>query len=159
MLSDCHVLLLGEGSEAFGRALAVRHPSLAGRSFATGRLPADDVSHHVAACDVMLQPYPDGISSRRTSAMVGLSHGRAIVTTSGWLTEPLWAEARAVVLGPVDDPHALAVATATILFDVSQREEIGRRGAALYDARFDLRHAVAALRGLDAAPASLLAVS
>ena len=24
----------------------------------------------------MLQPYPDGISSRRTSAMVALSHGR-----------------------------------------------------------------------------------
>ena len=158
-LSDCHVLLLGDGSEAFGRALTSRHPPLAGRLFATGPLPADEVSSHVAAIDVMLQPYPDGITSRRTSAMVALSHGRAIVTTAGWLTEPFWAEARAVVLGPVDDPHALAVAVATILFDVGQREEIGRRGAALYDARFDLRHTVATLRGLDAAPAPLLAVS
>jgi hypothetical protein len=159
VLSDCHVLLLGEGSESFRQTLVAAHPSVANRLFATGRLPADEVSHHVAACDLMLQPYPDGLSSRRTSAMVALSHGRAIVTTDGRLTEPLWAEARAAVLGPVGDPHALAAAAATILFDVSQREEIGRRGAALYDARFDVRHTVAALRGLDAAPAPLLAVS
>ena len=158
-LSDCHVLLLGDGSEAVCRALTSTHPSLAGRLFATGRLDVDDLSHHVAACDLMLQPYPDGISSRRTSAMVALSHGRAIVTTAGWLTEPMWAEAGAAVLAPVDDPHALAAAAATILFDVSQREEIGRRAAALYDARFDVRHTVAALRALDDVPAPLLAVS
>jgi hypothetical protein len=159
VLSDCHVLLVGEGSEAFRRALTSAHPALADRVSATGRLPADEVSHHVAACDVMLQPYPDGISSRRTSAMVALSHGRAIVSTAGRLTEPIWSDARAAVLGSVDDPHALAAAVATILFDVSQREEIGRRAAALYDARFDVRHTVAALRALDAEPAPLLAVS
>ena len=73
VLSDCHVLLLGEGSEPFLPRADVR-TSLACR---TGCSPpagftADDVSHHVAACDVMLQPYPDGISSRRTSAMVAL---------------------------------------------------------------------------------------
>ena len=99
---------------------------------------------------LMLQPYPDGISSRRTSAMVALSHGRAIVTTAGWLTEPMWAEAGAAILAPVDDPHALAAAAATILFDVSQREAVGRRAAELYDARFHLRHSVAALRSLHA---------
>jgi hypothetical protein len=150
VISDCHVLLLGDRSDAICRALTSAHPSLAGRLFATGRLTAGDVSHHVAACDVMLQPYPDGISSRRTSAMVALSHGRAIVTTAGWLTESLWAEAGAAALVPVD-PHALAAAAATILFDVSQRDAIGRRAAALYDARFDVRHSVSKLRSLNAA--------
>ena len=58
----------------------------------------------------------------------------------------MWAEAGAAVLAPVDDPHALAAAAATILFDVSRREAIGRRAAALYDARFHVRHSVAALR-------------
>src|SRR5207247_1260480 len=80
VVSDCHVLLLGDRSDAICRALTSAHPSLAGRLFATGRLTAGDVSRHVAACDLMLQPYPDGISSRRTSAMVALAHGRAIVT-------------------------------------------------------------------------------
>jgi hypothetical protein len=145
-MSDCHVLLLGEHSDTACRALTSAHPSLAGRLFGTGRLTAGDISHHVAACDLMLQPYPDGISSRRTSAMVALSHGRPIVTTSGWLTEPMWAEAGAAVLAPVDDPHALAAAAATILFDVSRREAIGQRAAALYDSRFHVRHSIAALR-------------
>ena len=149
-ISDCHVLLLGDRSDAICRALTLAHPSLAGRLFATGRLTAGAVSHHVAACDLMLQPYPDGISSRRTSAMVALSHGRAIVTTAGWLTESLWAEAGAAALVPID-PHALAAAAATILFDVSRRDAIGRRAAALYDARFDVRHSVSTLRSLNAA--------
>jgi len=151
VLSDCHVLLLGDRSDVACRDLIAAQPLLAGRLFATGHLAAQDLSHHIAACDVMLQPYPDGISSRRTSAMVALSHGRAIVTTAGWLTEPMWAEAGAAILVPVDDPHALAAAAATILFDVSQREDVGRRAAALYDARFHLRHSVAALRSLHAA--------
>jgi glycosyltransferase involved in cell wall biosynthesis len=150
-MSDCHVLLLGDRSDTTCRALTSAHPSLAGRLFATGRLAEGALSHHVAACDVMLQPYPDGISSRRTSAMVALSHGRPLVTTAGWLTEPMWAEAGAAVLAPVDDPHALAAATATILFDGSRREEIGRRAAALYDARFHVRHSVSALRSSNAA--------
>ena len=149
-MSDCHMLLLGDRSDVVCRELTSAHPSLAGRLFATGRLTPGDVSHHVAACDVMLQPYPDGISSRRTSAMAALSHGRAIVTTAGWLTEPLWAEASAAVLVSID-PDALAAAAAAMLFDVSRREEIGRRAAALYDTRFHVRHSVAALRSLNAA--------
>jgi glycosyltransferase involved in cell wall biosynthesis len=151
LLSDCHVLLLGDRSDAACRTLTSAQPALAGRVFGTGHLAEGDVSRHVAACDVMLQPYPDGISSRRTSAMVALSHGRPIVTTAGWLTEPMWAEAGAAVLAPVDDPQALAAAAATILFDVSQREAIGRRAAALYEAQFHVRHSVSRLRALDAA--------
>jgi glycosyltransferase involved in cell wall biosynthesis len=151
VMSDCRIILLGDRSDAACRALTSAHPSLAGRVFATGRLPEGDISRHIAACDLMLQPYPDGISSRRTSAMVALSHGRPVVTTVGWLTEPMWAEVGAAVLAPVDDPHALAAAAATILFDVSRREEIGRKAAALYDAHFDVRHSVSALRSLGAA--------
>jgi glycosyltransferase involved in cell wall biosynthesis len=151
VMSDCHVLLLGDRSDATCRALTSAHPSLAGRLFATGRLAEGDISHHIAACDLMLQPYPDGISSRRTSAMVALSHGRPIVTTTGWLTEPMWAETGAAVLVPVDDPRALAAAAAAMLFDVSQRDELGRRAAELYDTRFHVRHSVSALRSLNAA--------
>jgi glycosyltransferase involved in cell wall biosynthesis len=145
-VSDCHVLLLGEGSDAFRQAFIARRPAMAGRLFATGRLSAGDVSRHVAACDLMLQPYPDGVSSRRTSGMVALSHGLPLVTTAGWLTEPMWAETGAAVLAAADDPQGLAIAAAATLVDVRRREEIGRRAVALYDARFHIRHSVAALR-------------
>jgi hypothetical protein len=157
-MSECHILLMGDHSDAVCRAWIAAHPALTGRLFATGRMSPADVSRHVAACDVMLQPYPDGISSRRTSAMVALSHGRPIVTTTGWLTEPMWADAGAAVLVPADDPAALAAAAATMLFDAARRDQIGRRAAALYDARFDVRHTVRALRALDAIPA-VVAVS
>ncbi len=54
----------------------------------------------------MIQPYPDGISSRRTSAMAGLALGLPIVSTSGHLTETIWAEHAAVVLTPIGDHGA-----------------------------------------------------
>ena len=150
--SDCRVLLLGHGSDTARQEMIARDPRFADRVHSPPvALPAAALSRHISACDVMLQPYPDGISSRRTSAMVALAHGRPDRDDGRRLTEPLWAEAGAVVLGPVDDPHALAAATATMLFDVTQREEIGRRAALLYDARFDVRHAVAALRWVNAA--------
>jgi len=89
-------LLLGAGSERFREALVERHPSWSARVHAAGYLSASDLGAHIAACDLFVQPYPDGITSRRTSAMACLSRGRPVVTTSGRLTEPLWAETRAV---------------------------------------------------------------
>ena len=68
----------------------------------------DDLSAHIAACDLFVQPYPDGITSRRTSAMACLSQARPVVTTTGHLTEPLWAESDAVALVDVDDCAAFA---------------------------------------------------
>ena len=55
------------------------------------------LADHIGACDLLIQPYPDGISSRRTSAMAGLALGIPVITTTGSLTESLWAETRARV--------------------------------------------------------------
>src|SRR5579864_2351307 len=74
------VLLIGNNSEQFREALVRKEPRLARMVRATGALSAEDLSCHVAACDLMIQPYPDGVSTRRTSFMVGLSHGKPIVT-------------------------------------------------------------------------------
>jgi glycosyltransferase involved in cell wall biosynthesis len=144
--TDCRALLFGRDSDLVARELAARDAALRDRVSGTGTLDDADVSRHLAACDVLVQPYPDGITARRTSAMVALRHGRPVATTAGRLTEPLWEESGAVVLAPVDDPSALARATAALLADPAGAAEIGRRGAALYDSRFDVRHAVAALR-------------
>src|SRR4030095_5175189 len=89
------LLLLGAGSERFRDALIERHPSWSARVHAAGYLSASDLGAHIAACDLFVQPYPDGITSRRTSAMACLSRGRPVVTTSGHLTAPLCAETRA----------------------------------------------------------------
>jgi hypothetical protein len=144
--SDCRVLLLGYNSHAACRQLVANHPGLTGRVHGSGTLIPDDVSHHVSACDVMLQPYPDGVSSRRTSAMVALSHAVPIVTTIGPLTEPIWQTSGAAVLVPVGDPAQLAAATSSLLTDAGRRAILSRHAAALYDQQFDLRHTISALR-------------
>ena len=156
--SDCQVLLLGRGSDESARALIATHPGLTDRLHATGVLTDEAVSQHIAACDVMVQPYPDGVSTRRTSAMVGLSHGVPIVTTSGWLTEPLWEESGALELVPADDPQRLAVAAARLLASPALREELGSRGRELYLSRFDMQHSIRRLREADVASRQLTAV-
>jgi glycosyltransferase involved in cell wall biosynthesis len=144
--SDCDLLLIGRGSVGAARDMTTRFPQLAGRLHASGALDHDDLSAHISACDLMLQPYPDGISTRRTSAMAALAHGRAIVTTAGSLTEQLWAEIGAAMLVPAGDPVLLADAAASLLADPVGREELGRRARRVYTQRFDLCHTIAALR-------------
>ena len=94
----------------------------------------------------MVQPYPDGISTRRTSAMAALAHGRPIVTTSGWLTEALWEDTGAVALVAAAPPDAIARATAALLDDESARCALSSRARTTYVERFDVVHTIRALR-------------
>lgn len=141
------MLLIGRGSEAMRDELIHNHPALADRVHASGTLAAAELSLHVSACDLMLQPYIDGVSSRRTSTMVALAHGVPVVTTRGKLTESLWSESDAVSLAPVTDLSALVNQAQLLLRDEDERRRMGTDARALYQNRFDVAHAVAALRG------------
>jgi glycosyltransferase involved in cell wall biosynthesis len=140
------VLLLGRGGDGLRDELVSRHPDLAGRVHAPGILDQADVSRHLSACDVLVHPYPDGVSCRRTTVMAGLLHGRPVVTTTGHDTEPLWAEAGAVTLTPVGDVARLVQATEQLLRDEPGRRRLGRQAQAFYHELFDLRHTLTALR-------------
>jgi glycosyltransferase involved in cell wall biosynthesis len=139
-------LLIGRGSREFRERLAAVRPELAVRMHATGGLPAADLSRHLAACDLMIQPYPDGISGRRTSAMAMLQHGRPLVTTRGLLTEPLWTQTSAVQMAPAGDGPLIAEMALALARDSHARARIGDAGRKLYDERFALSHTIAALR-------------
>src|SRR5207244_8988104 len=92
------VMLLGRGSMELRNRVVELHPELSLYVRATGALSTEDISRHVSACDVMLQPYQDGVSGRRTSVMTALAHGVPIVTTQGKATERCWTESQAVKL-------------------------------------------------------------
>jgi glycosyltransferase involved in cell wall biosynthesis len=144
--AGCVMLLLGHGSGAARDEVVRIYPELNERVHATGALAPRDLSLYISACDLLAQPYVDGVSSRRTSVMVGLSHGIPIVTTSGRLTESRWAESEAVALAPVEDMAAFVEMTNRLLADATIRHRMSAAARALYRQRFDIERTVAALR-------------
>jgi glycosyltransferase involved in cell wall biosynthesis len=138
-------LLVGRGSEAFAEGLLKNSPQCAGRIRATGGLPSQDAADHLAACDLLLQPYPDGATCRRSSLMAGLSLGKPIVTTTGELSEPFWHKSGAAALAAADSPAGIIAETERLLSDPSERDALGRRAKQAYDATFAIEHTVAVL--------------
>lgn len=139
------LLLVGARSEEFRTALIARHPAWNARVHASGFVPAARLASYLEACDLFVQPYPDGITSRRTSAMAALSLGRPIVTTSGHLTERLWAQTGAVALANVADDNSFAVAAIRLMSDASARTRLGQQGQRVYRERFSVAHVIDAL--------------
>ncbi len=141
------ILLMGAGSEKFRAKLAEKNPLLGQLVHATGPLSADDLSIHLGACDLLIQPYPDGVSSRRGSLMAGLAHGKPIVATHGWLSAPFWKETGGLALAPVGDVTAFVELVRELGRDARARERMGGAAKSLYDDRFDLSHTIRAIRG------------
>jgi len=140
------LLLLGAGGEQFRAALIEQHPDWTDRVHATGYLPPSDLGDHIAACDLFVQPYPDGITSRRTSAMACLSRGCAVVTTTGHLTEPLWEETGAVAIADVADTAGFVSAVRSLLEKDDARLALGARGQRVCAERFSVMRVVNTLR-------------
>jgi glycosyltransferase involved in cell wall biosynthesis len=137
---------MGRGAGAFVTDLRRAKPGLRERLYAFDGLSGEGVAIHLAACDLLLQPYADGVSSRRTSLMAGLALGLPIVTTQGPLTEAVWGETEAVVLVPVSSPSAFIAAAEHILADCRKRTDLRLRAAAVYRDHFALERTIAALR-------------
>ena len=139
-------LLLGRDSLELRARLLAGAPELRDRIQASGPLGSSDLSRHLSACDVMLQPYGDGVSTRRTSVMAALAHRRPVLTTTGFVTEPLWEQTASVALAAVDDAAAMSALLARLMDDAGQRARLGAAAGALYAQRFDIAHTIAALR-------------
>lgn len=145
--SNASLLLIGQGSGNFRERLASECADLVGQISATGSVDDPErLSSYLSACDLMVQPYPDGVTTRRGTIMATLSHGRASITTSGVLTEPLWQSSGAVVLVPAGDAAAFVDSALQIIHNSQQRASLGRTAQEFYMREFDLRHNVERLR-------------
>jgi glycosyltransferase involved in cell wall biosynthesis len=139
-------LLIGRGSDLMRTAFLESYSTFGSRLHATGSLENADVSRHISACDLMMQPYPDGVSSRRTSVMAALSHGRPTVTTTGPLTEPLWKESGAVALAPGIDVDGIVECTQRLLLNHTERARLSAAAEWFYLKHFDAVVTVGMLR-------------
>jgi glycosyltransferase involved in cell wall biosynthesis len=149
---NLRVILIGRDGERFLRDLVRRTPAAAERVHATGELRPADVAIAIAACDVLCQPYPDGVTTRRTSVMAGLHNGIAIVSTAGPLTEPVWRETGAVVLAPQGDVDAAVTQIRRLLDDRAARRTQAERGRDAYERHFAMELTVARLRAPATSP-------
>jgi glycosyltransferase involved in cell wall biosynthesis len=143
-----HFLLLGRSGDAFATAIQREFPPLAGRLHAPGILDSAALASHLAACDLMLQPYPDGISCRRSSAMAALALGMPVASCIGHLTEPLWSQSHAVALANTPAPSDIVPVVESVLRDQSELIRLRSAGRNLYLTHFDLRLTIEALRSV-----------
>ena len=144
--SSRRVLLLGKGSKEFATIIGNENPSLRGQVDATGPLGPREMAVHLAACDCLVQPYADGVSSRRTSVMAGLALGLPIVTNAGPLTDSVWRETGAVLLAPSPSPADLIDAFENLLAEPRRLAEIRQRALSLYERYFALPRTIEILR-------------
>jgi glycosyltransferase involved in cell wall biosynthesis len=132
---DATLVLLGSGGKALADQLTAQHADLRDRVHAIGYLDDAALSAHLSACDVVLQPYPDGLTSRRGSALAGLAHGRPIITNRGPFTEPLWDETQSVLFAP-EEPQPFLAAIDTLMREPPARGRLGAAAAATYEKYF-----------------------
>ena len=143
---DRVVVLVGRNGGTLRDAILAQRPDLAARLIATGGLRAEEVSNHLAACDVLVQPYDDGASARRGSLMAGLALGKPVVTNRGSATGPLWLQRDIVHLTPSADPVALARAVDALLEDPVRRVKLGASARVLHNELFAFGRGVTRLR-------------
>jgi glycosyltransferase involved in cell wall biosynthesis len=136
-------LLVGRGGESLAREFD-GDSTLSGRVTATGALEVDAVADKLRSCDLLVQPYADGVSTRRTTVMAGLALGVPIATNDGHLTESVWRERDIVELAST--PDGVVAAAETVLRDLPRAILRAERGRAYYRERFSLEHSIETLR-------------
>lgn len=145
-VGDARVVLLGAGSDRFRADFLASWPEYTDRVTAAGVLSESALAAHVGACDLLVQPYPDGISSRRTTAMAGLHLGVPVVTTIGALSDPCWEASGAVRHSPVGEVRDFANHVEQLLGHPDEQRALAARGSQLYEELFGLDRIVSALR-------------
>jgi glycosyltransferase involved in cell wall biosynthesis len=138
-------LLIGRGGEEYVSRLCREYPELTGRAFATGAIEPTSLADHLAACDLLLQPYPEGLTARRTSLMASAALGLPIVASRGPLTESVWDDYQAVCLVE-NTTTAWTIAVEKLLAEPIARAELGQNVRRLYWDRFTVERTVQTLQ-------------
>lgn len=143
--SSATLRLIGRDSDRYRARFLQTRPAASHRVLATGAVDGDLLVRQLLSCDLMVQPYPDGVSARRTSTLLAMRLGVPVVTNRGHITEEFWAEHQAVALAGDVSGAAVGRCAVHLLDDEAARHALGRAARDLYDRVFDIRHTVAAL--------------
>jgi glycosyltransferase involved in cell wall biosynthesis len=103
-----------------------------------GPLPGEQVSQRLAAMDLYLSPFADGVSTRRGSLHAGLQHALPIVGTCGPLTDQILRDEadRSLLLAPVDSQQAFVDQVLRLATDAALRSRLGEAARQLCEREF-----------------------
>jgi glycosyltransferase involved in cell wall biosynthesis len=113
-----------------------------------GILPATDVSVYLASGDILLAPFTDGISTRRTTLMAALQNGIPIVATDGPSTDAMLRSSGVLKLVAENEAALFADAVNCLAEDVGERLALRESGRQLFEERFDWPHLARRLLGV-----------
>jgi glycosyltransferase involved in cell wall biosynthesis len=103
-----------------------------------GFLPAEELSRCLSASDVVLLPLVDGVSTRRTTLMAALAHGRPVIGLRGRNTDSMLAKAHdCLILTPVGDPAAFSRAAVALADNPERMRAMGQAARRFYEVHFD----------------------
>jgi glycosyltransferase involved in cell wall biosynthesis len=109
------LVLVSSGAEGFLRRVAEKWPTLVGQVLPLGKAGPSEAAEAMCACDVMVQPYEDGVTSRRGSLVAAMALGCAVVTNDGEESEAKLGESGGFRLLPRYDTLLFAEAVGEIL--------------------------------------------
>ncbi len=110
-----------------------------------GYVSEDQVSAALQATDLLVLPFIDGVSERRTTFMAGLDHGVAVVTTIGPSTGPMLRAADFFRGTPCDQREEFVRAVDDLIGDEVARRALGSKAREAYRRCFDWNVVVAHL--------------
>jgi hypothetical protein len=142
--SRLHFRIIGEGSDKTLEEFTKIGSNWGGRMSASGRCSAEDISANIQACDFMLQPYGDGVNTRRSSLMACMNNGRTAVTNLGLNSEPCWKQDCGLVLAH-DSNTGFSNSTRKLVELQSQWASLGEIARRYYDDHFGLVHTIESL--------------
>lgn len=132
------LLFIGRRAKDYARRVQLAQKWPANAVSAVEDASLEQISLLLQTCDAMLQPFPDGITTRRSSAMACLALGLPTITTIGELSESFWSQEQIALTGPVNRPHTLAQLVLTCLNNPKLGRAAGKAAREYYEAHFDI---------------------
>lgn len=144
---DARILLLGNRGADFATRLRALDERFRDNVVAPGYQSPDDVSVHLQAAGVAIQPYPDGADTRRTTLMACLANGVPTVTTRGRGCADLIFSQAVSHAAPGDadaqgDRAACLLVSADILLESGDLDELRAKARAFYQREFAIERTV-----------------
>lgn len=139
------VLFIGECGQKYRTDLLAANPEFAHRVFASEIGSPKMVAGLIVACDFMFQLYPGGLTTKRSSTMAAIAHGKCVVSNIGPETEALWQHCPGLYLIDKGDTAGIAEALNELASSAAEAKARGRSASRFYQEHFSARKVIDAI--------------